>query len=68
MPEKIMQRRSPLNTKQQRPNQQENEIGGGGKFVKMEDESFDLILNVLIGIKRSLSALSDVIPQQLDTY
>ena len=35
------------------------EIGGGGDFIKMSSESFDIILNVLIGVRRSLSNLID---------
>ena len=36
--------------------------------MKMEDESYDLILNVLVGIKRAISDLSDTVPQVLDIY
>ena len=31
--------------------------GKGGKFVRIEGAKFDIILNILIGIRRSLSTL-----------
>jgi len=35
-------------------------IGGKGKFVNMQSDSFDVVLNILIGIKRALSNQSDL--------
>ena len=32
----------------------------GGKFVRVEGENFDVILNILIGIKRSLNNLTEL--------
>ena len=31
--------------------------GKGGTFVRIEGKKFDIILNILIGIRRSLSTL-----------
>jgi len=33
---------------------------GGGKFIQTQSGSFDIIMNVLIGIKRSLSNLVEI--------
>ena len=33
---------------------------GGGKFIQTQSGSFDVIMNVLIGIKRSLSNLVEI--------
>lgn len=38
------------------------EIGGSGAFVNMQSESFDIILNILIGVRSSLGSLSDAMP------
>ena len=32
----------------------------GGKFVRVEGENFDVILNILIGIRRSLNNLTEL--------
>lgn len=32
-------------------------MGKDGKFVRIEGEKFDIILNILIGIRRSLSTI-----------
>lgn len=45
-----------------------SELGGGGQYVKMDSDSYDVILNVLVGVKRSLSDLTDVLPKKLDDY
>lgn len=37
-------------------------IGGGGGFVTIQKDSFDLVLNVLLGMRRALADLSSVIP------
>ena len=37
----------------------------GGKFVRVEGENFDVILNILIGIRRSLNNVSELPGQQL---
>jgi len=37
-------------------------MGGSGKFVNMQSESFDIILNILIGVRRSLGNLVDAMP------
>ena len=37
-------------------------IGGGGGFVTIQKDSFDLVLNVLLGMRRALADLSNVIP------
>jgi len=44
------------------------DIGGGGGFVNMQKESYDMVLNVLLGIRRALADLSNVIPQKLDQH
>lgn len=44
------------------------DIGGGGGFVSMQKESYDVILNVLLGIRRALGDLSNVIPLKLDKH
>lgn len=38
------------------------DIGGGGGFVSMQKDSYDVVLNVLLGIRRALADLSSVIP------
>ena len=35
----------------------EASTGSGGKFIRIEGKKFDIILNILIGIKRSLSTI-----------
>ena len=44
-------------TKQIVANQKKKAEGKGGKFVRIEGAKFDIILNILIGIRRSLSTL-----------
>ena len=42
---------------------QTNEQGnseGGGKFIRVEGDNFDVILNILIGIRRSLNNLTEL--------
>ena len=34
--------------------------GGGGKSIRMEGDNFDVILNILIGIRRSLNNLTEL--------
>ena len=38
-----------------------------GKFVRVEGDNFDIIINILIGIRRSVSSLYNLLPgQQID--
>lgn len=44
-------------------------MGTSGNFVTMNSESFDIILNILIGIRRCLGNLSDGLPNtRLDNW
>ena len=36
------------------------DLGGGGRFVRPESQNFDIIINILIGIRRSLSNLVEI--------
>ena len=38
----------------------ESNAGGGGKFIRVEGANFDVILNILIGIRRSLNNLTEL--------
>ena len=40
----------------------------GGKFVRIEGAKFDIILNILIGIRRSLSTLVRLPGQELTDW
>lgn len=51
---------------QQYSNTSTAEIGGGGNFVQMRTLDFDLVLNVLLGIRRSLGDLSNALPKITD--
>lgn len=42
--------------------------GKHGKFVRVEGENFDIILNILIGIRRSLGNLVKIPGQKLDEW
>ena len=42
--------------------------GKGGKFVRIEGAKFDIILNILIGIRRSLSTLVRLPGQELTDW
>lgn len=42
--------------------------GKGGKFVRFEGEKFDIILNILVGIRRSLSQIIRLPGRQLTDY
>ena len=44
------------------------ELGNIGKFVRVEGENFDIIINILIGIRRSLSNLYQLPGQQLESH
>jgi hypothetical protein len=46
------------------------ELGGGGSYVNMQDKSYDVILNVLLGVRRGLGDLSssNLIPKVLDNH
>lgn len=46
------------------------ELGGGGSYVNMQDKSYDVILNVLLGVRRGLGDLSssNLIPKVLDYH
>lgn len=43
-------------------------MGKGGKFVRFEGAKFDIILNILIGIRRSLSTIVRLPGQQLTDW
>jgi hypothetical protein len=49
-------------------NTSQAEIGGGGNFVKMQSREYDLVLNVLLGIRRGLGDLSNSLPQSLTAH
>ena len=46
------------------------ELGGGGNYAGMKDKSYDVILNVLLGIRRGLGDLSssNLLPKLLDEH
>ena len=35
-------------------------VGAGGKYIKIQSDNFDIIINILIGIRRSLSHLVEI--------
>ena len=37
-----------------------DKAGSGGKFIRVEGDNFDIILNILIGIRRSLNNLTEL--------
>jgi hypothetical protein len=39
-----------------------------GKAITLESHNFDLIMNILIGIRRTLSDISEISIKQLDDY
>jgi hypothetical protein len=41
-------------------------VGAGGKFVRMESHNFDLVMNILIGIRRSISNLVEIPGKAID--
>jgi len=43
-------------------------LGGGGRFVRPESQNFDIIINILIGIRRSLSNLVEIPGKKLDEW
>lgn len=45
-----------------------NDGDTGGKAITLESHNFDIILNILIGIRRSLSDISDISVKKLDDY
>lgn len=45
-----------------------NKEEGAGKAITLESHNFDIILNILIGIRRSLSDISEISVKQLDDY
>ena len=45
-----------------------NQMGKGGKFVRIEGEKFDIILNILVGIRRALSSVVRLPGQELTEY
>ena len=60
-------RKMSRNTSQrQQPGKQQ--MGKGGKFVRIEGEKFDIILNILIGIRRSLSTIVRLPGQELSDW
>lgn len=40
----------------------------GGRAITLDSHNFDIILNILIGIRRSLSDISEISVKQLDDY
>lgn len=44
------------------------DIGGGGDFIRLQSDSFDIILNILIGIKRSLNNLVETPNMQISDW
>lgn len=54
--------------KKQEKQQSRDAIGGGGGFVSLQSQSYDVILNVLVGIRRSLGDLSNSLPTKLDDH
>ena len=48
--------------------QTKSDAGGGAKSVAMGSENFDLDLNILVGIRRSLSDLVDSLPSNLTAW
>ena len=40
----------------------------GGRFISMQSDNFDIIINILVGIRRSLSNLVDIPGRKLDDY
>ena len=54
--------------KSSKPAAAKGEIGGGGHYVSHDDKNYDMILNVLIGIRRGLDDLNSALPTQLDLY
>lgn len=42
--------------------------GSGGRAITLESQNFDIILNILIGIRRSLSDISEISVKNLDDY
>ena len=49
-------------------NKPKGQEGKGGKFVRIEGAKFDIILNILIGIRRSLSTLVRLPGQELTDW
>lgn len=48
---------------------QPKEIGAaGGKFVRIQSQNFDIIMNILIGIRRSISSLTDIPGKAIDDH
>ena len=45
-----------------------DELGGGGKFMRIQSENFDIIINILIGIRRRLTNLVEIPGKRLDNY
>jgi hypothetical protein len=43
-------------------------VGAGGKFVRLQSDNFDIIINILIGIRRSLSNLVEIPGKALDKH
>jgi len=47
---------------------QASEIGGSGSFIRPENVNFQLIVSLLVGIKRSVSSLVYMPFKELDAY
>lgn len=43
---------------------EQEQLGGGGHFVEMQSAEYDLVLNVLLGIRRGLADLSNRMPEK----
>jgi len=40
----------------------------GGKFVKFDSQNFDIIVNILIGIRKSLSNITNIPGKELSDH
>ena len=54
---KEKERKNSLQLNKSGVNQVKSQMGKGGNFVRIEGEKFDIILNILIGIRRALSTV-----------
>jgi hypothetical protein len=54
--------------KSQQKRSASSDVGAGGKFVRLQSDNFDIIINILIGIRRSLSNLVEIPGKALDKH
>ena len=59
---------SPNGRKNSNTKKKTNDGDTGGRAITLESHNFDIILNILIGIRRSLSDISEISIKQLDDY